>query len=409
MVKQKHYLEVAAMLAGELGHTYIGTEHLLLAILTETNPTFAPTIETAIIEMTGQGTPYEISTDHATHRVKKALHENKTVEDFLITMCGDTHCTAGMIISKLHLTFSDLMANTDKVSEVSDKIKERDLMVFYREKDKEFSTLSQFARNLNLEYLKGNIADVFGRENEIENIKKIMLRRNKTNVLLLGKAGCGKTAIVEGLAIDIVKSKINSQTSLFSNFVIYDLSINSLVSGSKYRGDFEEKVERILKEIEDKDDIIIFIDEIHQINSAGCCGEQAISLGQILKPALSRNLIKCIGATTIDESKYIKEDKALARRFSDMTVSEFSKEKQISIAKLILTDYGKYHNINIDNVDIDNVMNIIKHLMTNTVFPDNIINVIDETMASAKYDGKMSIDMGDIKKTISRITNLLIV
>lgn len=174
--------------------------------------------------------------------------------------------------------------------------------------------LSKYSRNLNLLALNGELAMTYGREKEVTEISTILLRRTKPNPLLIGVAGCGKTAIVEELARKFVNERLTTGNP--HTPVIYDLSLNSLVSGARYRGDFEERLQAVMETVKKNKDIIVFIDEIHSLNSIGNA-EGAISAGQILKPSLARGEIRCIGATTIDEYKeYIATDKALTRRFS---------------------------------------------------------------------------------------------
>lgn len=280
-------------------------------------------------------------------------------------------------------------------------------------------TLAKYSRNLNLLALQNKIDKVYGRDTQIQQIMRIMLRKTKSNVILTGLAGCGKTAIAEGLAYEIATSRVEHIAKyydnitaipelLFGDYVIYDLSMNSLLSGSKYRGDFEEKVEHILKEISQHPNIIVFIDEIHQINDIGNA-EGATSMGQILKPALARGDIRVIGATTTEEYKYIKRDKALARRFCEIVIPELIGETALKCFENIILDYGKYHKVNTEKIDCKVIMETVAHTMPKSVFPNNVIDIIDETFASARFDGKENVTMEDINKTISRITGYLVI
>lgn len=281
------------------------------------------------------------------------------------------------------------------------------------------STLSKYSRNLNLLALKNEIDKVYGRDTQIQQIMRIMLRKTKSNVILTGLAGCGKTAIAEGLAYEIATSRIEHIAKyyddttpipelLLGSYVIYDLSINSVLSGSKYRGDFEEKMQNILNEISEHSDIIVFIDEIHQINEIGNA-EGATSMGQILKPALARGDIRIIGATTTEEYEYVKKDKALARRFCEIVVPELTGETALKCFKNIVLDYGKYHKVNTEEIDCKAIIETVACTMPKSVFPNNVIDIIDETFASARFDGKEIVTMEDINKTISRITGYLII
>ena len=307
--------------------------------------------------------------------------------------------------------------------------------------------VSKFGRNLNLCALEGTIAPVFNRENEVRAIQKIMMRRTKPNVLLTGPAGCGKTAIAEALAYHLAyqkaeymakKAKIerdyekaladweeNAEVDAVTgellnrpemptiteppllNAIVYELSMNSMVSGSKYRGDFEEKMENIIKVCRRNPEIILFIDEIHQMGAIGQA-EGASNMAQILKPALARADIRIIGATTTEESSILKKDKALARRFCDIEVCPLVGETAIATAESILRDYQKFHKLSITKELNGKVILEMVNYHIGGVFPNNFIDVIDETMSGAKFDGLTSIGLPEIKATLSRISGNVI-
>ena len=273
--------------------------------------------------------------------------------------------------------------------------------------NEETEALSKYSRNLNLLALNGKLAMTYGREKEVAEISTILLRRTKPNPLLIGVAGCGKTAIVEELARKFVNERLatgNPHTP-----VIYDLSLNSLVSGAKYRGTFEERLQAIIDAVSANEDIIIFIDEIHSLNSLGN-SEGAVSAGQILKPALARGEIRCIGATTIDEYKeYIATDKALTRRFSVVNVSPIAGTARENCVTNILAEYGQYFGIDTSKVKTETLLNIIDNCIPDTVFPDNVIDIIDETLATAKANEKTEVNDNDMKKTASRQHNIIII
>lgn len=267
--------------------------------------------------------------------------------------------------------------------------------------------LSKYSRNLNLLALNGELTMTYGREKEVTEISTILLRRTKPNPLLIGVAGCGKTAIVEELARQLVNERLatgNPHTP-----VIYDLSLNSLVSGARYRGDFEERLQAVMETVKKNKDIIVFIDEIHSLNSIGNA-EGAISAGQILKPSLARGEIRCIGATTIDEYKeYIATDKALTRRFSVVNVSPISGTARENCITNILSEYGRYFGIDTAKVKTETLLTIIDDCIPHTIFPDNVIDIIDETLATAKANKKAEVNDDDMKRTASRQHNIIII
>lgn len=303
--------------------------------------------------------------------------------------------------------------------------------------------LSDMSRNLNLLALRGDLAPTFHREKEVESIQKLMLRRTKPNALLVGVAGCGKTAIAEALATHIAnqramwlsecakadreydkalsRSTINPETGEFvevpvrrevpkpplCDVVIYDLPINSMVAGTKYRGEFEEKLNNILNECKRDPNIILFIDEIHMMYGAGKA-EGSISMDQALKPALARAEIRVIGATTTDEVSILKQDKALARRFSDVEIRPLVGDAALDTAASILADYEKFHSISVSGVTAEQIMEMV-NFHIGGVFPNNFIDVIDETMSGARFEGFKSVGMADIKRTLSRMTGNIII
>ena len=282
--------------------------------------------------------------------------------------------------------------------------------------------LSAVARNLNLLALEGKIFRAYGRDEEAADILRIMLRKTKSNALLVGSAGCGKTAIVENLAYYITDARMAYLRSLedaakakrlgedadevlaplFNDTVIYDLELSSLVAGTQYRGQFEEKVKSILRELEKNPNIIVFIDEIHMLNSAGK-SEGSDGLGQLLKPALARGTIKCIGATTDEEVGIVYEDRALARRFNKVKILPLGGSKAVTVCGRILADYSAAHGIKVEGITAEELYAIASTKLKETSFPDNVINLIDETLASAKFARKSIVGKEDFNATLSRL------
>lgn len=284
------------------------------------------------------------------------------------------------------------------------------------------SSLSRYARNLNLLALQGKIFRAYGRDEETEQVLRIMLRKTKSNALLVGAAGCGKTAIVENLAHYLVDSRLDYLRSmeeqnrakrlgeecdailppLFNDTVIYDLDIAGMVAGTKYRGEFEERLTEILQVLEKNSNIILFIDEIHQLNGIGQA-EGSGGMGQLIKPALARGTIRCIGATTDDEVKIIHEDRALSRRFNQVKVLPLGGEKALMAAEKILQDYSAIHAIKVEGVTAAELLHFTDTKLKGTSFPDNYINLLDETMAGAKFQRKAVVGKADFESTLTRL------
>lgn len=299
--------------------------------------------------------------------------------------------------------------------------------------------LSSVSRNLNLLALRGDLAPVFNRDSEVDAIQKLLLRRTKPNALVIGPAGCGKTAIAEALATHIANQRAawlqasakadrdyerglakwrengcegeppvreTPEKPPLCDAVIYDLSMNALLSGTQYRGQFEEKLQGIMNICKNDRNIILFIDEIHQMNVIGGA-EGASGMGQILKPALARAEIRCIGATTTEESAILKKDKALARRFSDVVIRPLTGEAAVSTADSILRDYEKFHGVSIVDTSASSILDMVTYHIGG-VFPNNFIDVIDETLSGARFEGKTSVGLSEVKATLSRMTGNII-
>lgn len=314
---------------------------------------------------------------------------------------------------------------------------------YYEHMDNECPHVSRYSRNLTLMHTLDKLDACYHREDLIIQIQKILLRKNKPNVLLTGAAGCGKTAIVEGLAAVIAERKIayeeaclqaekdykaamrkwekqaekgNANTPrpervqppkpFLCDCVLYDLSLTAMVGGTKYRGEFEERMQQLLDECKNKPNIILFIDEFHLVCTAGAC-EGCEGAAQMLKPALARSDIRVIGATTTEEKKMIAEDKALARRFSEIDIQPLAGSAASETAQKILADYCRFHQVSTE-ISATDLLEQVQYFLPHTVFPDNIINVVDETLAGAVFDEVTVVDMSHFNAVLSRMTGKMI-
>lgn len=310
-------------------------------------------------------------------------------------------------------------------------------------------TLHSAGRNLTVMYLEGKLDEVYNRDTCVADIQKILLRKSKANVLLTGPAGCGKTAIAERLAAVLAHraieqtakeikadeehftacrewdkaqgeswengedfdapapKKVDVPKGMLSDIILFELSLTALTAGTRYRGDFEERVQNILNECKQYPNIVLFIDEIHQITKAGS-SDNSEGVAQMLKPALARKDICVIGATTTDEVKFILEDKALARRFNEIKVAPLHGSVAVQTAENILADYAKFHNIQVNIGYANQIVDKLAYFLPKTVFPDNFINVVDETLAGAKFDNLTEVDMSHFNAVLSRMAGVVI-
>lgn len=278
--------------------------------------------------------------------------------------------------------------------------------------------ISGFATVMNIEYLNGKYDKCVHREKEINRLCEIILRKNKSNPVLTGLAGVGKTAIVEGFVSKItdMKKKSLGDNSIYHpliNKIVLNINLTSMIAGMRYRGDFEERLRKVVDIAKNNPDVILFIDEIHMIIGLNKDCEGTISLGQLLKGSLSRGDISLIGATTELEYELIKKDKALDRRFTQINVKEFTKNQMKSILPTICETYGTYHNINISDDVIKSALEYCDEFIENRVYPDKLIDVIDETAARIRLwnyeDKKLTMTVEDISKTITNMTGKIIV
>lgn len=287
----------------------------------------------------------------------------------------------------------------DKNNDISPAINKNELL-----KDEE--VLQSYCKNLN-DYAQNKKIDyVIGRDYELTRTIEILLRRRKNNPLYVGDPGVGKTTIVEGLVIKIIEGNV---PSMLKSSVIYSLDLGSLLAGTRYRGDFEERIKSIIKAIEAKPGAILFIDEIHTIIGAGSTSGSFLDAGNLLKPALARGTLRCIGATTYREySSSFEKDKALARRFQKINVKESSINETIKILDGIKHYYEGYHGVYYTKHAIKSAAELSHKYITGRILPDKAVDVIDEAGAHCKLlkNRRKIINSRDIKNTITRITNV---
>lgn len=367
----------------ELCHPYIGTEHLILAILKNQKELAKKlssygltynSFKQEILTIIGKGTkksPFYLYTPLLRKIIDNSLLDAKdnnngevTVEHLLAALLEEGEGIAIRIFIGMNIDIEELY------DEFSIKLTKKNKKHHHK------LMIEELGVNLTEQAKQKKLDPVIGRDKEINRLIEILCRRNKNNPILIGEAGVGKTAIVEELANRIANNDVPVN---LENKKIISLDMATVVSGTKYRGEFEERMQKILKEITNEGDIILFIDEIHTLVGAGGA-EGAIDASNILKPVLARGSIKCIGATTIQEyKKYIEQDKALDRRFQQITVEEPNKEATINILNKIKPIYEHYHNVIIPDVVIKNIVNLTSKYIYNRYNPDKSIDILDET------------------------------
>ena len=349
-VEAKKVIESARLTAKQLKHNWIGTEHLLLALIKEESTVAARTLKNFNVDF------------------------NRTKREVMNLIEGSASGTA-------QKPASQQTAKGDN----SEKSKTPALDTFGRD-------LTQLAR-------EGKLDPVIGREDEVERILQILCRRSKNNPILLGEPGVGKTAIVEGLAQRIVNEDV---PELLRDKRLLSLDLAAIVAGTKYRGQFEERLKAIMQEIRRSKDVLIFIDELHTLVGAGAA-EGAIDASNMLKPALSRGEIQCIGATTLEEyRKYIEKDGALERRFQSIIVNQPNRDQAIQILKGLRPRYESHHNVIISDEAVAAAVNLSERYVTDRYLPDKAIDVIDEAGSRARLlQNVKPVEIKDLEKEIA--------
>ncbi len=383
-----------------LSHNYIGTEHILLGLIHEGEGVAAKALESLDIsleavraqveEIIGQGQQAPSGHIPFTPRAKKVLelslrealqlgHSYIGTEHILLGLIREGEGVAAQVLQKLG---ADLNRVRQQVIQLLSGFQGKDTAAAGAstggsggEAPSSSLVLDQFGRNLTQDARESKLDPVIGREQEIERVMQILSRRTKNNPVLIGEPGVGKTTIVEGLAQDIVRGNV---PETLKDKQIYTLDLGALVAGSRYRGDFEERLKKVLKEIRTRGDIVLFIDEIHTLVGAGAA-EGAIDAASILKPMLARGELQTIGATTLDEyRKYLEKDAALERRFQPIQVQEPSIAHTIEMLKGLRDRYEAHHRVTITDEALVSAATLADRYISDRFLPDKAIDLIDE-------------------------------
>ena len=412
-------LSLAQEAALELGHDYVGTEHVLIGLTKVKNGVAAKALEElglvtedifeAVEEHVGRGNKKATSI-YMTPRVKHVLelaiqvanhmnHNYVGTEHILLGLLSDGSGVAVAILRAMNIRSNDVVEAIRSIlgsNKGSNNGGQEGI-----NSNNDLGELSDFATDLNESAKQGKIDPVIGRDTEIQRVIQILSRRTKNNPVLIGEPGVGKTAIAEGLAQRIVTGNV---PEILRNKRIISLSIGSMLAGAKYRGEFEERLKKAIDEVQQHDDMIIFIDEIHTLVGAGAT-EGAMDAANILKPALARGEFQVIGATTLDEyKKHIEKDAALERRFQPVQVGEPNEEDALEILKGLSDRYEAFHKAKITDEALTAAVSLSSRYITDRFLPDKAIDVVDE--AASKVRMKVFSAAPDVKALEDRLNTV---
>lgn len=427
--KAKKAIDIATRISKSLHHSYIGTEHILLGLLKEgtgvasqvlaDNGVEYDKVLELIEELIAPGNAVAVLEDGLSPRAAHVLEVSKAeaarfhsekigTEHLLIAMIKETECVASRLLNTLSVNVQKMYVDTliamgEDVSQYKDEFQNG--KPGKRRNAEGTPALDQFSRDLTELARAGKLDPVVGRETEIDRVIQILSRRSKNNPCLIGEPGVGKTAIVEGIAERIAGGMV-PDTVLGKRVVSLDLS--GIVAGSKYRGEFEERIKKVLAEVAKAGNVLLFIDEIHTIIGAGGA-EGAIDASNILKPALARGEVQVIGATTIEEyRKYIEKDAALERRFQPVVVEEPTEEEAISILKGLRGQYESHHHVTITDEAVEAAVRLSARYINDRFLPDKAIDLMDEAAAKVRlHVGGDPKEAAELRREIAELQETL--
>ena len=389
-------LNYAVEAAENMGHTYIGSEHILLGLLSDTKMVSASILigkrinlkkaEDQLKAIVGVGIPTNLTPDDITPRCRKIIENaiamgnsqpmgQAGTEQLLNALVKEPTCSGSKLLVAMGVQPGDISGGVDA--------DETDTRIMKNGKTSK-TNLKKYGKDLTTLAENNEIDPVIGRDTEISRVIEILCRRTKNNPCLIGEPGVGKTAVAEGLALQIAKGDV---PELLKNKRVISVDLTCMVAGTKYRGDFEERIKNIIEEVSRDGNVILFIDELHNIVGAGSA-EGAVDAANILKPSLARGELQVIGATTIDESrKYIEKDAALERRFQTVSVEEPTPENALLMLNGVKAYYEKFHNVEITDEAMKAAVELSARYITDRFLPDKAIDLIDEAAARVRLKG----------------------
>ena len=419
--KARESINLAVQAAEELGHSYVGTEHLLIGLLEEGSGVAARVLsENGVKKEKVIGLVSQLISPDQTVRMeengytpsarrvlensyKEAVRFKERLigtEHLLISIIRDNDCVASRLLNTIGISIQKLYIDVLAAMGEDAPANKEELLKGSRTKGST-PTLDSYSRDLTALAREGKLDPVIGRETEIKRLIQILSRRTKNNPCLIGEPGVGKTAVVEGLAQMIIEGNV-PETIAEKRVLTLDLS--GMVAGSKYRGEFEERIKKVIAEVMEDGEVLLFIDEIHTIIGAGGA-EGAIDASNILKPSLARGELQLIGATTIEEyRKYIEKDSALERRFQPVTVEEPSEEEAVAILKGLRGRYEAHHHVTITDEALTAAVKLSARYINDRFMPDKAIDVIDEAASKVRLTAFVEPpEIKDLEKEIEKL------
>ena len=398
-------LELSLEQARRLGHVYIGSEHILLGLVGEAECVAAKlllshgisfeSVKKTVLEVTGIGIPGDVSASNMTPSAKKIIERSAQIakkyeqrivgtEHILLALAEQSECVGVKILEFNSISIHELKGElTNFIESTSPKTKSDDAAELKKEKQKITGcpTISEFGRDLTALAREGKIDPIIAREKETERVIGILSRRTKNNPCIIGEPGVGKTAVVEGLAVRIADDEV---PEMLRCKMIVTLDVPAMIAGAKYRGEFEDRMKKVMRECSQNPDIILFIDEVHTIIGAGGA-EGAVDAANIIKPALARGEMRLIGATTVAEyRKHVEKDSALERRFQAVLLEEPSAKDSEKILFGLREKYERHHGIKITDEAIRAAVKLSARYIPERFLPDKAIDLIDEAASSLR-------------------------